>query len=176
MFYTTVQNKQFIIYLFKKHFTFLLPPPPPPPPSQNKQSPESFSDEKQKKKFSLRGGRLEGKGKGVLGARKTRGTREEGGSAPRVSLAPKTPFRFPFKRLPRRLEEIMYTEQGLREVEKNVYPRKKDSEEINRAKGNNKRPQLVSNGTWSPESRVQSGDQSRVQSRAHRKKTRRHCK
>ena len=28
----------------------------------------------------------------------------------------------------------MYTDQGLREVEKNVYPRKKDSEEINRAK------------------------------------------
>ena len=38
---------------------------------------------------SLRGGRLKGKGKGVLGA-------------PRVSLA-LTPFPFPFKRLPRRL-------------------------------------------------------------------------
>ena len=46
---------------------------------------------------SLRGRRLKGKGKGVLGARK----RER--RAPRVSLAPKTPFPFPFKRLPRRL-------------------------------------------------------------------------
>ena len=34
---------------------------------------------------SLRGRRLKGKGKGVLGARETRGTREEG-------LAPKFPF------------------------------------------------------------------------------------
>ena len=42
---------------------------------------------------SLRGRRLKGKRKGVLGARET----------PRVSLAPKTPFPFPFKRLPRRL-------------------------------------------------------------------------
>ena len=47
---------------------------------------------------SLRGRRLKGKGKGVLGARETRGAR-----APPVSLAPKTPFTFPFKRLPRRL-------------------------------------------------------------------------
>ena len=47
---------------------------------------------------SQRGRRLKGKGKGVLGARETRGAR-----APRVSLAPKTPFPFPFKRLPRRL-------------------------------------------------------------------------
>ena len=47
---------------------------------------------------SLRGRRLKGKGKGVLGARETRGAR-----APHVSLAPKTPFPFPFKRLPRRL-------------------------------------------------------------------------
>ena len=61
---------------------------------------------------SLRGRRLKGKGKGVLGARETRGAREEGGGegnlppssrAPRVSLALKTPFPFPFKRLPRRL-------------------------------------------------------------------------
>ena len=52
------------------------------------------------KKSSLRGKRLKGKVKGVLGARETRGAR-----APRVSLAPKTPFPFPFKRLPRRLEE-----------------------------------------------------------------------
>ena len=48
---------------------------------------------------SLRCSRLEGKGKGVLGARETRGP----GRAPRVSLSPKTPFPFPFKRLPRRL-------------------------------------------------------------------------
>ena len=34
----------------------------------------------------------------VLGAREVRASR-----APRVSLAPKTPFPFPFKRLPRRL-------------------------------------------------------------------------
>ena len=47
---------------------------------------------------SLRGRRLKRKGKGVLGARETRGAR-----TPRVSLAPKTPFPFPFKRLPRRL-------------------------------------------------------------------------
>ena len=47
---------------------------------------------------SLRGRRLKGKGKGVLGARETGGVR-----APRVSLAPKTLFPFPFKRLPRRL-------------------------------------------------------------------------
>ena len=47
--------------------------------------------------FSLRGRRLKGKGKGVWGARETRW------GASRVSLAPKTPFPFPFKRLPRRL-------------------------------------------------------------------------
>ena len=52
---------------------------------------------------SLRGRRLKGKGKGVLGARETRGAHEEGGRAPRFSLVPKTPFPFPFKRLPRRL-------------------------------------------------------------------------
>ena len=53
---------------------------------------------------SLRGRRLKGKGKGVLGAR------ESGSLAPktpfpfpRVSLAAKTPFPFPLKRLPRRL-------------------------------------------------------------------------
>ena len=50
--------------------------------------------------ISLRGRRLKGKGKGVLCARETRFSR--------VSLAPKTPFPktpfpFPFKRLPRRL-------------------------------------------------------------------------
>ena len=39
---------------------------------------------------SLRGRRLKGKGQGVLGARETRGARV------------KTPFPFPFKRLPRR--------------------------------------------------------------------------
>ena len=63
------------------------------------------------------------KGQGLLGARETRGAREEGGKeknekyngllvgvsfppssrAPRVSLAPKTPCPLPFKRLPRRL-------------------------------------------------------------------------
>ena len=43
---------------------------------------------------SLRGKRLQGKGKGFW----ARGKR-----ASRVSLAPKTPFPFPFKRLPRRL-------------------------------------------------------------------------
>ena len=47
---------------------------------------------------SLRGRRLKGKGKGVLGARETRGAR-----TPRVSLEPKTPFPLPFKGLPRRL-------------------------------------------------------------------------
>ena len=55
---------------------------------------------------------MEGKGKGVLDARETRGERDEGGKevpfllarpVPRVSLAPKTPFPFPSKRLPRRL-------------------------------------------------------------------------
>ena len=40
--------------------------------------------------LSLRGRRLKRKGKAV-------------GGAPRVSLAPKTPFSFPFKRLPRKL-------------------------------------------------------------------------
>ena len=65
---------------------------------------------------SLRGRRLKGKGKGILGAREMRGpgrVRREGGKcvsfppssrAPRVSLVPKTPFPFPFKRLPRRLQ------------------------------------------------------------------------
>ena len=46
---------------------------------------------------SLRGRHLKGKGKGVLCAGEMRGTT-------RVSLAPKTPFPFPFKRLPRRLD------------------------------------------------------------------------
>ena len=62
-----------------------------------------------------RGRRLKGKGKGVLGARETRGAREEGeketaflslppcSPRPCVSLAPKTSFPFLFKRLPRRL-------------------------------------------------------------------------
>ena len=70
---------------------------------------------------SLRGRRLKAKGKGVFGARETRGpgrARREGrmetpvsfppsSRAPRVSLAPKTPFPFPFKRLPRRLGEYV---------------------------------------------------------------------
>ena len=58
--------------------------------------------------ISLRGRHLKEKEKGVLGTRSVRGGRE-GGKPPslrvrRVSLAPKTPFPFPFKRLPRRLE------------------------------------------------------------------------
>ena len=70
---------------------------------------------------SLRGRRLKGKGKGVFGARETRGpgrARREGrketpvsflpsSRAPRISLALKTPFPFPFKRLPRRLGEYV---------------------------------------------------------------------
>ena len=66
---------------------------------------------------SLRGRRLKGKGKGERNART--GAREEGGKEGnasfllsllarpgfRVPLAPKTPFPFPFKRLPRRLGE-----------------------------------------------------------------------
>ena len=70
---------------------------------------------------SLRVRHLKGKGKGVFGARETRGpggARWEGkketpvsfppsSRAPRVSLAPKTPFPFPFKRLPRRLGEYV---------------------------------------------------------------------
>ena len=52
---------------------------------------------------SLRGRRLKGKGKGVWGARETRW------GASRVSLAPKTPFPFPFKRLPCRLESQFRT-------------------------------------------------------------------
>ena len=52
-------------------------------------------------KPSLRDRRLKGKEKGVLGARETRGARP----GPRVSLAPKTPFPFPSKRLPRRLSK-----------------------------------------------------------------------
>ena len=57
-------------------------------------------------KYSLPGRRLKGKGKGVLGARETR-------EAPqRVSLAPQTPFPFPFKRLPRRLDKISQLHQS----------------------------------------------------------------
>ena len=72
---------------------------------------------------SLRGRRLKGKGKGVLGVRETRRTLEEGGNpnltlpltlslppslppsflARPYFLAPKTPFPLFFKRLPRRL-------------------------------------------------------------------------
>ena len=48
--------------------------------------------------------RLKGKGKGILGARETRGMRGILAlPGPRVSLAPKTPFPFPSKCLPRRL-------------------------------------------------------------------------
>ena len=50
---------------------------------------------------SLRGRRLTGKGKGVLGARETR-------VVPRISPAHKTPFPFPFKCLPRRLLQIFW--------------------------------------------------------------------
>ena len=69
---------------------------------------------------SLRGRRLKGKGKGVLGkgvldARETRGAREEGGRETSLPPLPSllerpsrfafcvSPFPFPFKRLPRRL-------------------------------------------------------------------------
>ena len=52
---------------------------------------------------SLRGRRLKGKRKGVLGARETRGALPPSSRAPRVFLAPKTPFPFPSKRPPRRL-------------------------------------------------------------------------
>ena len=68
---------------------------------------------------SLRGRRLKGKGKEVLGVRETRRTLEEGGNPNLTSpltlsfppsllvrpyfLAPKTPFPLFFKRLPRRL-------------------------------------------------------------------------
>ena len=44
---------------------------------------------------SLRGRRLKGKGKGVLGARETRGAREEGGTLAFLSHL-KLPFPFPF--------------------------------------------------------------------------------
>ena len=55
---------------------------------------------------SPRGRRLKGKGKGVLGA------------SPCVSLAPKTSFPFPFKRLPHRLREREFgaREEGGRET------------------------------------------------------------
>ena len=60
---------------------------------------------------SLRGKSLKGKEKGLLGARETQGAHEEGGKetlspsfcAPRIYLAPKTPFPFLFRRLPTRL-------------------------------------------------------------------------
>ena len=74
---------------------------------------------------NLRGRRSKGKGKGIRARDHARGRREEGNAckeaivfaipptpvslppssrAPRVSLASKTPFSFPFKRLPRRLK------------------------------------------------------------------------
>ena len=52
---------------------------------------------------SPRGRRLKGKGKGVLGA------------SPCVSLAPKTSFPFPFKRLPHRLREREFGAREIRE-------------------------------------------------------------
>ena len=52
---------------------------------------------------SPRGRRLKGKGKGVLGA------------SPCVSLAPKTSFPFPFKRLPHRLRERGFRAREIRE-------------------------------------------------------------
>ena len=58
---------------------------------------------------SLRGRRLKGKGKGIRARDHARGVSLPPSShAPRISLAPKTPFPktpflFPFKRLPRRL-------------------------------------------------------------------------
>ena len=62
-------------------------------------------------KGSLRGRRLKGKrkgvlGKGVLGAREMRGACEEGGrETPRAWSRALIPFPFPFKRLPRRPSE-----------------------------------------------------------------------
>ena len=60
-------------------------------------------------KFSLRGRRLKGKGKGVLengvlGARETRGARS---LLPRAWSRALIPFPFPFERLPRRLGKIL---------------------------------------------------------------------
>ena len=64
--------------------------------------------------ISLPGRCLKGKGKGeTRNAKREKRARREGVSlppssrAPRVSLAPKTPFPFPFKRLPRRLAVYM---------------------------------------------------------------------
>ena len=59
-----------------------------------------------KEKHSLRGRRLKGKGKGVLGGRETRGAREEGGRETHSSLLPHAPLAFlsrlklPFPKLP----------------------------------------------------------------------------
>ena len=61
-----------------------------------------------KTRLSLRGRRLKEKGMGVLGAREKRGVR-----ASRVSLTPETPFLFPFKRLPSRLDAPMLSQLNL---------------------------------------------------------------
>ena len=88
-------------------------------------------------KGSLRGRRLKGKrkgvlGKGVLGVRETRGACEEGGrETPRAWSRALIPFPFPFKRLPRWLVKgvlfinIRYT-KGLPFFSKMIYKRVRD--------------------------------------------------
>ena len=88
-------------------------------------------------KGSLRGRRLKGKrkgvlGKGVLGAREMRGACEEGGrETPRAWSRALIPFPFPFKRLPRRLVKgvlfinIRYT-KGLPFLSKMIYKTVRD--------------------------------------------------
>ena len=61
-----------------------------------------------KTRLSLRGRRLKEKGMRVLGAREKRGAR-----APRFALTPETPFPFPFKRLPSRLDAPMLSQLNL---------------------------------------------------------------
>ena len=73
--------------------------------SANQQEAETSANANQ---HSLRGRRLKGKGtgalgKGVFGARETRGAREEGGRETQGA-----PFPFHFKRLPRRLTSISH--------------------------------------------------------------------
>ena len=74
--------------------------------------------------YSLRGRRLKGKGKGVLGkgvlvARETRGARgrREGNLLPRACSRALIPFPFPFERLPRRLSPV----GRVRRERKNVF-------------------------------------------------------
>ena len=123
------------------------------------------------KNNSLRGRRLKGKGKGalgkgVLGARETRGTREEGervplpsppSRAPRVSLAPKTPFPkapfpFPFNRLPRRLRKVQRSSTPDRVDKNNSFPTLKEcnsvsSPDFSSAKANTENQHSVKTNT-----------------------------